>query len=448
MKAPRLTNQLLAWILGSLVLVWGTFILMGYLTGEHEADELTDGHLASTASLLANLRGGEFLPGGISQAPAGALDLKAHDYQQSMNVVIWRADGSISTRSGAGPLPSFTPDEGFETQLLGSPPVAWRAFSKWDGPRQRKVTVLLALSERDALAQDIAAQIVEPGLWLLPVVALALGLAVHRGLRPLYSLSQEVHALDVRKPRRLPTEGRHQEFQASVDAINSLVERYQASLDRERALADEFAHELRTPLTSLSLQVQALRGRPDGPEREAALKRLEFDVLQTGEVIAQLLSLARASRTQLDVALETIELGELARSVVADFAPAAYASGHELSLDIQGPFQLEGHSILLELALRNLIDNALNHTPGGTQVAVQLLPAIGAIQVCDRPASMPTAAAGRARSQAGLGLGHRVVRKVADLHDARFEQVEPPAGFGCCYRITFGAVRQASGDRA
>ena len=62
-----LTRHLLLWSLGALALVWGSFVFMGYRTGVHEADELTDGHLASVAVLFAHLSGSEAV--GKSAAP-------------------------------------------------------------------------------------------------------------------------------------------------------------------------------------------------------------------------------------------------------------------------------------------------------------------------------------------------------------------------------------------
>lgn len=58
-RRASLTRQLLLWSLGALALVWASFVLIGYQTGVHEADELTDGHLASVAALLLNLRASE-----------------------------------------------------------------------------------------------------------------------------------------------------------------------------------------------------------------------------------------------------------------------------------------------------------------------------------------------------------------------------------------------------
>ena len=69
-------------VAGALVAVWGSFVFMGYQTGVHEADELTDGHLASVASLLLNLRAFESVEGCVPPSRR-RCPAKAHDYQQS-----------------------------------------------------------------------------------------------------------------------------------------------------------------------------------------------------------------------------------------------------------------------------------------------------------------------------------------------------------------------------
>lgn len=438
MSAPRLTTRLLAWVLGSLFLLWCSFIFMAYRTGQHEADELTDGHLAAMAALLVNLQGGEFAAGRHTILAGEHQELRAHDYQQSMTVAIWDSKGTLLTRSGEGPTPKFDSQEGFSTVALGTANTPWRTFSRWNESKERKVAVSLSLTERDELARDIAEHVVEPGFWLLPVLALVLGVAVRRGLKPLYKLSSEVHSLDIRNPHLLETAGRHEEFRASVEAINALVERYQASLNRERALADEFAHELRTPLTSLALQAQALRHAVVEPQTRASLRRLEDDILRAGEVITHLLSLARASRTALGELSQPVDLTELARTTLADFSQVAHTSGRSLSLDAPGPLVVNGHPVLLAMALRNLVDNGLRHSGIGGCVEVQVRPEASWIQVCDRSNGPPSDFDTSTIKHLGLGLGHRVVRKTAEIHGATFEHVQPaPEGFSSCYRLTF-----------
>lgn len=439
MRQPTLTRHLLAWTLGALLLVWGSFIALGYRTGQHEADELTDGHLASVAALMLAYGGGEFQHG-TGPRPALAPALKAHDYQQSLSVVLWDRTGAVLTHSGAAPVPAFQPGEGFDTVSLGQPLRPWRAFSRWDTAQGRKVMVLLSVQERDELARDIAEQMTEPGLWLLPVVALALGLAVRRGLKPLYELSRAVHALDIHSPAPLEARSRHEELRATVTAINTLMERYHAALTRERALANEFAHELRTPLAAVALHARALKAMPPGAERDQTLARLDHDALRAGQVLTHLLGLARASRAQWDEAAQPLDLAQLARGVVAGFAQAAHESGHELALACDGPFELTGHALLLELALRNLVENALEHTPPGTHVEVQLDARSRWLQVQDeggRAQAMSREPAAPAMRSLGLGLGLRVVEKIAVIHGATFGLVPRTQGHGSCYRISF-----------
>jgi two-component system sensor histidine kinase QseC len=126
--------------------------------------------------------------------------------------------------------------------------------------------------------------------------------------------------------------------------------------------------------------------------------------------------------------------------VVADFAPDAHAGGRELELSSPGPFPLSGHPLLLELALRNLVQNALAHTPRGTRVEVELDPAQHWLQVSDdgpRHQGGREAGAPPGVQPLRLGLGHRVVEKVAALHGARFEPDVPLAGERRGWRIRF-----------
>ncbi len=442
MRQKSLMRHLLAWVLGALALVWASFIVMGYTTGVHEADELTDGHLASVAQLLLRQHDGRFDAGdrsGIAAPQDTGHDLKSHDYQQSMSVVVWDAQGRVITQTGEAPTPVFNANEGFANLLLGTPPTLWRAFSRWDpSDHSRKVMVMLSVHERDDLAEDIAEQVAEPGFWLLPVVALALGWAIRRGLSPLLKLSHDVSALDVHEAAPLHTQP-HQEFKAVVDSINTLVERQRNALGRERELSSELAHELRTPLASLVLHAGLLRQAGNEAERQQALASIEHDAQRANHVLSQLLSLARASRAEMAEAAQPLDLAELARRVVSEYAQAALNTQHELALVATGPFEIKGHPVLLEIALRNLIDNALDHTPRGSLIEVQLDTAARCLQVCDNGAlsSASHEAATAASRGLGLGLGHRVVDKIAAIHGARFALEAPPAGFSACYRISF-----------
>lgn len=442
---PSLFRHLLAWTLGALFVVWAAFMFFGYRTGVHEADELTDGHLASVASLLFSRESPGTRPAPGAAPMTELAELKAHDYQQSLSIVVWDAAGRVVSRSGEAPVPAFNAAEGFETLQLGTPAARWRAFSRWDGPeRARKITVLLSMQERDDLADDIAEQVATPGLWLLPVVAIVLALAIRRGLRPLLDLSHQVNQLDVHRetPLHAPP---HEEFKAIVRSIEMLVGRYNTALARERELASEVAHELRTPLASLRLHAAGLRHDLPPHELEDAMKRIQGDAQRAAAVLTDLLALARASRAELAETEARVDLAELARRVASEFGQAAVESGHDLSVESPGTCVIMGHAVLIELALRNLVENALAHTPRGSEVRVRVAESPAALEVWDNGAAASAQPAGPAARHLGLGLGHQVVRRVAAVHGGHFEADEPRDGAGRAYRIVLedGAAGRA-----
>lgn len=435
-----LTRHLLLCSLGALVLVWGSFVFMGYRAGVHEADELTDGHLASVAALLINLRASEAVEASVTTQRTPMPWLKSHDYQQSISVVQWDASGRVLAQSGSAPLPDFEVPEGFADLRLGPQAVAWRSFSHWDAAKARKVMVLLELRERDELAQDIAEQMVEPGLWLLPVVALALGLALWRGLQPLYALSADVAALDPASSQRLASRHAWSEFESVVASINTLLDRQHDALVRERRLANEVAHELRTPLSSIALQASALTGALDPQAQAQAVARIGQDALRAGHVLNQLLALARASRAQLHEAKAPVDLVAMARAVCADYAQAAWQRGGDIALEAPDGLELAGNAVLLDLALRNLVENALKHTPHGTRISVQIGQSdAGAawLQVCDDGGRLKAGSERLAHPVDSLHLGHEIVLRVAEMHGGAFGAAAAPAPFTTSYRLDF-----------
>ncbi|MEO8387380.1 histidine kinase dimerization/phospho-acceptor domain-containing protein [Polaromonas sp.] len=445
-RQASLTRRLLLWVLAALLLVWAAFAAVGWRTGIHEASELTDGHLASTAALMLNLDLPPFVVVSRETARAVFPALKNHDYQPSLSVLVRDAGGRLLARSGDAPLAPFSEQAGFADLALGAPPVLWRSFSQWDASRGRQVMVLVQAEERDELASDVAGQLAEPGLWLLPVVAIALCLAIWRGLRPLQALSRDVAELEVDKAERLEARHPYREFNSVVRSINTLVGQQQASLERERQLASEVAHELRTPLASIALQAASLRGELTPLAREQALAQIGADAMRAGHVIAQLLSLARASRGDLQQQMQRVDLGALAAQVVAGYAQASWKSGHQLSVQgeegLEGALEVFAHPLLLELALRNLIDNALQHTPRGTFVCVQWGSDNGGawLQVCDDGADAAAANGPATQSPERLGLGHKIVSRVMDVHGGSFTQTPGPTPFTRCYRMVLPLI--------
>ena len=421
-KAPRLLwRSLWGWTLLALLAIWFTLAGMAYYTGLHEAEEITDGQLVSTAELLVRQAGlGELYPFDLTPHQFARSPF-ASGYAPELRVVVW--EGSTLAWDTHGMAASLPPSlvAGHHTLALSiaGEVRTWRVFvadTAGPGALPRRVAVMVDTHRHAALARDIAEHIVRPALVLLPLVALLLAWAIRRGLRPLNQLSNAIGTLNVDAGETLPARQPFRELSSTVHAINALVERLQAQWLRERRFTSDVAHELRTPLAAMVLQARLAREGDTVDVRAAALRQIEHDALRTGRILSQLLDLARAQG--LDAGAEQpVDLCALASQVTSEHVPLAHELGQELSLEAPEPAALtvSGRAAMLALALRNLVDNALRHTPPGTQVAVRV--ATGddgavALSVSDDGARHGPPSSARP----GMGVGLTLVQRIADAH--------------------------------
>lgn len=418
-----LRRYLLSWTLGVLFVVWAALIAQAWYTSFHEARKFSDGQMVAIAKLWLAAA-----PSGTARQAPLASPALTHEYLQDVAVMAWDNGHLVTDTHGIGPGLdlSVLPSQGFVTadvRIDGLAP-SWRSYSveAGDGRQRRRVVVLMDMQQRYELGKDIAEHVAQPAVLVLPLVALLLWWAIRRGLRPLDRLSSEVAALDGFAGQRLDTQHRYREFASTVAAINALVDTLQTRAQREREFASDVAHELRTPLAAMALQASAAQHDPS-PER---LALLEHESLRAGRILSQLLELARAQRSNVTGAgaltSAQVALGDLAARLIAAHAPTAYESGHELSLlQPDAPVWVQAQPMLLELALRNLIENALRHTPTGSQVAVAVWLTADARGVSVSDDGRRPQAAPRAAEHGGLGLGLRLVERIAEELGATLE---------------------------
>jgi two-component system sensor histidine kinase QseC len=422
---PLLRRYLLRWALAAVLVVWLTLLAVAWSASLHEARKFSDGQLVAMARLWV-----QTAPAPTMAVDASVLAGLQHEYLQDLAVLDWQ-DGRLvsdSHRLAPGLTLSNVPANGLVTlQHRSEQGVSeWRAYtvSLVQEGHQRRIAVLIDLKKRGELGNDIAEHVAEPALLIFPLVALLLGWAIRRGLRPLDRLSSEVAAFDGLAGQRLGPEHRFREFNSTVSAINTLVDTLQRQAQRERAFASDVAHELRTPLAAMSLLASAAQADPT-PLR---LAQLEQESLRAGRILAQLLDLARAQRAGSQrrgpgQANGAVDVGEVAMQLVADHAQKAHDTQHELSLSQpEVAVKLAVPPLLLELALRNLIDNALQHTPPHTQVSVDLEQTGSTVSLSVSDDGQRRSAAGPAADQGGLGLGLRLVERIAQEMDATLER--------------------------
>jgi two-component system sensor histidine kinase QseC len=417
-SAPRLLRRYLwTWALLTLTIVWLALAAVAYYTGLDEADEIMDGHLVSVAEPLLQP------PARLLKAPPQSAPLPMRSpyatvYAPELRLVVWEDERVVWDTHGIAALLPANLAQGHHTLVLdpSRPASTWRVFvadAPADATTARRVAVLTEMGWRQHLGTDLAEDIVRPSLVLLPLVALLMAWAIRRGLLPLERLSDQIAALDLDAGQTLPEQQPFRELAYAVDAINTLVQRQQLQLQRERRFTSDVAHELRTPLTAMLLQARRAREADNPADRAQALQTIEQDALRAGHILGQLLDLARAQSLEA-LATETVDLCAVAQRVLADHAPLAYERHQELALDAPSrPVQVQGHATMVELILRNLVDNALRHTPPGTLVEVRV--AQTPQGTCTLSVSDNGARDGaQVSANPGMGVGLNLVQRMAD----------------------------------
>lgn len=259
---------------------------------------------------------------------------------------------------------------------------------------------------------------------------------LHIGLRPLRRLSHLAGDIaPATIEARLPAETAPREIAPLVEAFNAALDRLEVGLRAQRDFSANAAHELRTPLATLRAQVESLL---EPNERRAASEEFE----RLGRLIAQLLALAEAEGgasggdTRFD-------LVALSRDVAGDMASSILSSGRGIGFDSAAEsIMVEGQPGLVETALRNLLENAVRHTPPGAEIMVTI-DAAGIVRVADdgpgvsaeiRDRIFERFSRGDPRS-AGAGLGLSIVRQIMDRHGGVARLA--PAEHGACFELDF-----------
>lgn len=306
---------------------------------------------------------------------------------------------------------------------------------------------VLSVPERLNL-ERLAREVADNLPWITILVGMMMAgilAALHLGLRPLRRISERAGEIGPATiSQRLPLGATPREIAPLVMSFNATLDRLEAGWRAQREFSANAAHELRTPLASLRAQVESLL---DPDERKDAIE--EFDRLS--RLIAQLLSLAEADGSE-DPGRIDFDLVEVARAVTSEMAGAIVASGR--SIGFESPhdrWDCRGAPGLVEVALRNLLENALRHTASDSEILVSV-DTFGRLIVADSGPGVPPEFRDRLFNRfskadaqgGGAGLGLSIVDRIMTVHggDARLE----PSVAGARFVLDFSRRGRGPGN--
>ncbi|HET7561043.1 MAG TPA: ATP-binding protein [Rhodanobacteraceae bacterium] len=419
MRRPSLRRRLL-WLVGlPVVVLWlaaGAWLAQ---RTAHETAEMFDRELQRTAaSVLAVV---SVLPGKASKIEK----IKRHhdSEDQPSEIIVRDRTGRLLLDASTLPaLPIAGGDPHFRSvrQDGGN----WRVYQRWDAGHRYWIQVAAPLHDRDELLGAHVGALLVPLAGLLLLLPLAIWLGLRGGLAPLRKVSRAIAA----QPARTPTLSRDDvpaELLQLTRALDELVVNLDQALLRERRFTADAAHELRHPLAVLQMELDLAGVATNDDARRAHLQRARDGLARMERLVAQLLTLARVESLERLEGAATMDVAELAHAVVAAAGERAAPHGTGLALHADSAVYVRASAGLLEVALRNLLDNAITHgkPAGEVVVTVSREGPIAEIAVEDDGPGITDVQAARlgerflrGAGSRGSGLGLSIIEAIATLH--------------------------------
>lgn len=435
--------------------VWLLAVLWTYLSTQREVERVLDARLTEAARMVSSLITDHHIDvaaavdaARTAKIPDG-FNLHDGDYNRQLSCQIWSLQGDLVSRSESAPDTSLADHEtGFAEKLVNGE--RWRVYAVVNPELGVRVLVGDSVEIRERLVGDVIKGQLVPALAILPVLAGLIWLSVGRGLSPLRQIADALALRTADELHAVDHSGAPREISPLLASLNALFQRVQEAREREKTFIAYAAHELKTPLSGLKTQAQvALRSDSD-EVRANALSQISLSVDRTGRLVRQLIDLAAVDSLENPSTAEAVAIKAMVDELLAEMVALSSSRGITVDRKISDDQLIRVASrTLLRLAVRNILENALQYAPRNSSVGIACAHTDSGtmISVCDIGTGIDEKdeqrlkahfQRGNSANALGSGLGLAIVEMALDKLGGRlsFERKED-----FCVRLELPSMR-------
>jgi signal transduction histidine kinase len=285
-------------------------------------------------------------------------------------------------------------------------------------------------SEREALQQTIALLSAVIVVTQITIGTIATSVIVRHSLQPLSQLNQrmkQINSLDLRS--KIIKNRSESEVSELIDNFNSMIEKIQDYVDKEKEFTQNISHELKTPLSAVKANLESvlILEAAQGESADSIVRAVK-SVDSLNNLINDLSLLSNIERKNFKV--ETFEVGKLLQGVAREVEHTWQARKPKLRVQLPAQkIKMRGQPMLFNRAIANLIENSIKYSNNSPEIKITAATVAGNVQITiqDNGIGIPSSKLkriydrfyrveqSRNRSTGGSGLGLAIVREIVDL---------------------------------
>lgn len=427
-QKPSMTRKLVVAITSVVAAFWLVAMGFGILIMQDEFSEIFDSGIQETAERLLPI-----VIDDLAGRDAGdALRRPAEKAASNREYLVYQVrgrDGQILLKSRDAPAEPFPAplEVGFSQNDTH------RIYTAGTADGSFYIQVADSLDNRREAAIEGGMALFFPILALIPASIIAIILVVRMTLSPIEGLRDDIGTKDGGNMVPVDEAGLPVELRPIARSVNLLLDRLRAALESEREFTANSAHELRTPIAGALAQTQRLLAEVP-PSLSARVGQIERSLQHLGRLAEKLLQMSRAE-AGIGVSDEKTDLFPVLQVVIEDIGRSALGAGR-IVLHAPDGARLERQirPDAFAIVVRNLLENALVHSPPGSGVDVYF--GSDGIRVVNESVLLDQATlAGLTRrftrgptQAAGSGLGLSIVKRFVEQMNGSLALQSPATG--------------------